>query len=51
VSFLHVIRAAVIKNGQFRRDDRRNRNAIMASGTEVQDDSYVRGRTGPSGRL
>jgi hypothetical protein len=50
VSFLHVKRAAVIKVGQLRRDDVRDWNAIMASGTEAQDDSYVRGRTGSSGR-
>jgi hypothetical protein len=39
--FLRAIRDAVIKDRWLTRDDGRDWNAIMASGTEVQDDSYI----------
>jgi hypothetical protein len=38
---LHGITDAVIKDGRSRRDDRRNQNAITASGTKAQDGSYI----------
>jgi hypothetical protein len=39
--FLHDVRDTVIKDRWLRRENRRDRNAITASGTEVQDGIYV----------
>jgi hypothetical protein len=38
------IRAAVMKERLSRKDIGRDWNAILPSGTEIQDSSYIRGR-------